>query len=101
MLNHMRACLVLLILTLLICCVVYPLTLWAAGRTLFPAQAEGSLLRGPNGAPIGSRLIAQSFSGDEYFQPRPSAASYNASASGGSNYAASNYLLRDRIARTL
>jgi K+-transporting ATPase ATPase C chain len=38
---------------------------------------------------------------DEYFQPRPSAASYDASASASSTYAASNYLLRDRIARTL
>ena len=101
MFNQLRACFVLLVLTLLLCCVLYPLTLWAAGQTLFPAQAEGSLVRGPDGAPIGSRLIAQSFSGDEYFQPRPSAASYNASASGASNFAASNYLLRDRIARTL
>jgi K+-transporting ATPase ATPase C chain len=101
MFNHLRACFVLLVLTLLICCVLYPLTLWSAGRTLFPAQAEGSLVRGPDGQPIGSRLIAQAFGGDEYFQPRPSAASYNASASGASNFAASNYLLRDRIARTL
>jgi K+-transporting ATPase ATPase C chain len=101
MFNHLRACFVLLVLTLIICCAVYPLTLWAAGRTLFPVRAEGSLVHGPDGAPIGSRLIAQSFSGDEYFQPRPSAASYNASASGASNFAASNYLLRDRIARTL
>src|SRR5262245_7570977 len=101
MFNHLRACFVLLVLTFLICCVLYPLTLWAAGRTLFPAHADGSLVHGPDGVPIGSRLIAQSFSGDEYFQPRPSAVSYNASASGASNFAASNYLLRDRIARTL
>jgi K+-transporting ATPase ATPase C chain len=101
MFTHLRACIVLLVLTLIICCVFYPLTLWAAGWTLFPAQAEGSLVRGPDGQPIGSRLIAQAFAGDEYFQPRPSAASYNASASGASNFAASNYLLRDRIARTL
>src|SRR5262249_60587440 len=32
---------------------------------------------------------------------RPSAASYNASASGGSNFGANNPLLRDRVARQL
>jgi K+-transporting ATPase ATPase C chain len=50
---------------------------------------------------VGSRLIAQPFTKDEYFQPRPSAASYNAAASASSSLAASNYALRDRVARTL
>ena len=35
------------------------------------------------------------------FQPRPSAAAYDASASSSSSLAASNYALRDRVARTL
>jgi len=64
-------------------------------------QANGSLLTGPDGKPVGSRLIAQPFTKDEYFQPRPSAASYNAAASASSSLAASNYALRDRVARTL
>jgi K+-transporting ATPase ATPase C chain len=46
-------------------------------------------------------LIAQPFTKDEYFQPRPSAASYDASASASSSLASSNYALRDRVARTL
>jgi K+-transporting ATPase c subunit len=46
---------------------------------------------------VGSRLIAQPFTKDEYFWPRPSAASYDASASSPSNLAASNYLLRDLV----
>ena len=50
---------------------------------------------------IGSRLIAQPFTSDEYFQPRPSAASYNGAASGASNWGGNNYLLRDRVARAL
>ena len=54
-----------------------------------------------DGTPIGSRLIAQPFTEDEYFQPRPSAVSYNGAASGATNWAASNYLLRDRVARML
>jgi K+-transporting ATPase ATPase C chain len=75
--------------------------LWSIGQAAFPFQANGSLLTGPDGKPVGSRLIAQPFTKDEYFQPRPSAASYNAAASASSSLAASNYALRDRVARTL
>jgi len=82
-------------------CGIYPAVLWAVGQTVFPFQANGSLLRGPDGKPVGSRLIAQPFTRDEYFQPRPSAASYDGSASASSTLAPSNYLLRDRVARTL
>jgi K+-transporting ATPase ATPase C chain len=59
------------------------------------------MVKGPDGKIVGSLLIAQPFSKDEYFQPRPSAASYDASASSSSALAASNYALRDRVARTL
>ncbi len=68
----------------------YHLTIWAAGRVLFPSQAEGSLIRNDDGAVIGSRLIAQRFTRDEYFHPRPSAVDYNAASTGGSNYGPSN-----------
>jgi K+-transporting ATPase ATPase C chain len=50
---------------------------------------------------VGSALLAQPFTKDEYFQPRPSAVSYDASMSGPSNLAPSNYALRNRVARTL
>jgi K+-transporting ATPase ATPase C chain len=59
------------------------------------------MVRGPNGKLVGSLLIAQPFTKDEYFQPRPSAASYDASASASSALAASNYALRSRVATTL
>lgn len=98
---HLRANFWLFGLTLLLCCVLYPLVLWGLGRTAFRHQAEGSLVTGPDGKVMGSRLIAQPFSGPEYFQPRPSAASYNAAASGGSNYGASNPRLRARVAQAL
>ncbi|HXX33965.1 MAG TPA: potassium-transporting ATPase subunit C [Thermodesulfobacteriota bacterium] len=91
----------LLLVLVVICCVVYPLGLWVIGQAAFPFQANGSLLRDPAGKIFGSRLIAQPFTKDEYFQPRPSAASYDASASASSSLAASNYALRDRVARTL
>ncbi len=98
---HLRVHLLLLVLTVLICSVLYPLMLWCIGQTAFPEKAQGSLLTNAQGNPIGSRLIAQPFTADEYFQPRPSAASYHAAASGASNWAANNYLLRDRVARQL
>ncbi len=98
---NLRANLWLLGLTVLLCCVLYPLALWAIGHSVFPDKAAGSLVVDKDGKPIGSRLIAQPFTSDEYFQPRPSAASYNASASAGSNYGANNPKLRNRVAQAL
>lgn len=107
MLGHLRGNLWLLVLSLLVCCVLYPLAVLGIARAFFPAEAEGSLIDA-KGQPVtdpakavGSRLIAQPFTADEYFQPRPSAVSFNASASGASNWGANNYLLRDRVARQL
>lgn len=95
--RHFRAHLLLIALTFAICSVAYPLAVWIISWTVFPSNAAGSLMAN------GSRLIAQNFSGDEYFQPRPSAAGngYDAKASGGSNFGANNPKLRDRVARQL
>ena len=101
MLRHVTKSVLLIALTVVICCIVYPLVVWAIAQTLFPEQANGSLVRGPDGSIVGSRLIAQPFTKDEYFQPRPSAASYDASASASSALAPSNYLLRARVAGIL
>jgi K+-transporting ATPase ATPase C chain len=68
----------------------YHVVLWAIGRAAFGAQAEGSLIRRPDGTVVGSRLIAQKFTRPEYFRPRPSAVDYNAASTGGSNYGPSN-----------
>src|ERR1700745_515884 len=91
----------LLIFSVVICFGIYPLLLWVVGQTIFPFQANGSMLTGPNGKIVGSRQIAQPFTKDEYFQPRPSAASDDASASASSSLAASNYTLRYRVASML
>ena len=101
MLRILSKSILLLTLTVVICTGVYPLVIWAIGQVFFPFQANGSLLKGPDGSVVGSKLIAQPFTKDEYFQPRPSAASYDASASASSTYAASNYLLRNRVASAL
>ena len=87
--------------TVAICCIIYPLIVWVIGQSIFPFTANGSMVKGPDGKPIGSLLIAQPFTKDEYFWPRPSAASYDASASTSSTLAPSNYLLRDRVARMI
>jgi K+-transporting ATPase ATPase C chain len=68
----------------------YHAVLWAIGRVAFPAQAEGSLIRRPDGTIVGSRLIAQEFTRPEYFHPRPSGVDYNAASTGGTNYGPSN-----------
>src|ERR1700753_3799552 len=87
--------------TVVFCCLISPLDVWAIGQTLFPFTANGSMVTGPDGKLVGSLLIAQPFTKDEYFWPRPSAASYDGSASASSTLAASNYLLRDRVSRTI
>ena len=68
----------------------YNVLVWAIGRVAFPAQAEGSLIRRPDGTIVGSRLIAQKFTRAEYFHPRPSGVDYNAASTGGTNYGPSN-----------
>jgi K+-transporting ATPase ATPase C chain len=69
---------------------VYNVLLWGVGRVVFPAQAEGSLLRRGDGTIVGSRLVAQKFTRPEYFHSRPSAVDYNAASTGGSNFGPSN-----------
>jgi K+-transporting ATPase ATPase C chain len=80
-------------------CGVYPLTVWLAGRGLFPGPADGSLLvRG--GVVVGSSLIGRSFEGPRYFHPRPSAAGtgYDGTASGGTNLGPLSKALSEAVA---
>src|SRR5580693_8931224 len=76
----------------------YPLLVTGIAGTLFPHKAAGSLVL-KDGKVIGSELLAQSFTSDRYFHPRPSAAGngYDATSSGGSNLAQSNKTLVDRL----
>jgi len=71
-----------------ILCGLYPLIVYGAARVLFPYQAKGSLLVDKSSAVRGSALLAQNFTGAQYFHPRPSAAGangYDATSSSGSN----------------
>jgi K+-transporting ATPase ATPase C chain len=71
-----------------ILCGVYPLVVFGAAKLFFPHQAGGSLLKDKSGAVRGSALLAQNFTGVQYFHPRPSAAGANGfdpTSSSGSN----------------
>lgn len=76
----------------------YPFAITGIAHLIFPRQADGSLIL-HDGQVIGSALLAQSFTSDRYFHPRPSAAGngYDATASGGSNLAQTNAKLIARI----
>jgi K+-transporting ATPase ATPase C chain len=86
------------LLTTLLLGLGYPLLLTGIAEFIFPHKADGSLIL-RNGQVVGSALIAQSFTSDRYFHPRPSAAGngYDATSSGGSNLAQSNAKLAARI----
>jgi K+-transporting ATPase ATPase C chain len=77
---------------------VYPLVITGVAR-LFPDKANGQLIT-KNGVVIGSRIIAQPFTGAAYFHPRPSAAGtngYDPLNSGATNYGPTNQKLIDRV----
>jgi potassium-transporting ATPase KdpC subunit len=86
------------LLATLLCGIAYPLLVTGIASIVFPHQAAGSLIL-KDGQVIGSELLAQSFTSDRYFHPRPSAAGngYDATSSGGSNLAPSNAKLVQRI----
>jgi len=93
-----------------LCGLVYPMLMTGVAQGLFPRQANGSIVE-KDGEAVGSSLIGQSFSGPEYFHPRPSAtlgadpddptksvpAPYNAANSGGSNLGPTNKTLLERV----
>lgn len=85
--------------TLLVCVAGYAFAIFAIARNVTPDAASGSLVAGPNGKLVGSRLIAQKFEQPRYFWPRPSAPDYNASAAAGSNKSPTSSDLTDRAKR--
>jgi potassium-transporting ATPase KdpC subunit len=75
--GHVRATIVLLVLTLLVSGFIYPLLVTGIAEVLDPNAASGSLLRDPNATVVGSSLIAQNTSAPYLFWERPSLTDYN------------------------
>ena len=94
MLPALRAALLTLVLT----GIAYPLLVTGIAQLAFRDKAYGSLVRRERGAVVGSELVGQGFSSAAYFWSRPSAVSWDAAGSGGSNLGPSSKKLRDRVA---
>jgi K+-transporting ATPase ATPase C chain len=105
-----KAIRVTLVLWLLVA-VIYPFSMLAIAQLPFLSnQANGSLIRNPQGQIVGSALIGQPFTSDRYFNSRPSTTNYSTAdpkkddanilktgVSGASNLAPSNPDLLKRI----
>lgn len=102
MVNQIRPAIVMVALFTLLLGLAYPLAVTGVAQGLFPAQANGSLVRGADGMIQGSALVGQSFTEAGYLRPRPSAAGdgYDGSSSSGSNLGPLNDDLAARVAES-
>ena len=110
LIKQVRPAIMLLVAMTAITGVAYPLAMTGIAETVFPHQADGSLIA-QDGKVIGSTLIGQNFAGARYFHGRPSAttdtdpadstktvpAPYNAQNSSGSNAGPTSKALLDRV----
>lgn len=93
----LRPALTLLILLSIVTGLIYPLVVFGINQAIFPKQSNGSLVV-KDGQVIGSELLGQNFSGNQYFWSRPSATGpmpNNGLASSGSNQGPLNPALVD------
>jgi len=110
MLREIRPAILLLLLLTAITGLAYPLAVTGIATSLFPDQAQGSLIV-RHGKVVGSEIIGQLFTSDRYFHGRLSATlgpdpadpsksapqPYNAANSMGSNLGPTNKALIERV----
>jgi K+-transporting ATPase ATPase C chain len=99
MLKQLKPALIIFLSMTVLTGIIFPLAITGIAQVIFPRQANGSLIV-QNGQVIGSSLIGQEFTDPKYFWGRLSATGdhpYNASASGGTNYAATNPALLTQV----
>ena len=91
MLRQLRSAFVMVVIFTVITGVAYPLLVTGIAQAGFGEKADGSLVES-DGEVVGSRWIGQTFSGGEYFHPRPSATGYSPGPdyAFGSNYGPTN-----------
>jgi potassium-transporting ATPase KdpC subunit len=106
MLKQFRPAIVALVIMTIITGIIYPLLVTGLAQVVFPYQANGSIILGKDGQPLGSELIGQQFDDPKYFWGRLSATgpvpytAFNAdklTGSSGSNYGPLNPSLKDAV----
>ncbi len=103
LISDLRSAIVSTLVLALVCCGLYPLVIYGIGQVAFHDKANGSLVYDAKGNIIGSSLLAQGFTSDKYFIPRPSAAGtgYDATSSGGTNLGPTSKKLADAITQNV
>lgn len=75
----------------------YPLLVTGYAKLLFPKRSQGELLVVKDKA-VGAKNLAQKFTSEKYFWPRPSAGDYITLPSGGSNLGPTSAALKKVVA---
>lgn len=75
---------------------LYPFVITEVVAVIMPRKSTGSLIR-VQGKTVGSALIAQKFTSNKYFWPRPSAVGYDPLHSGGSNLGPTSAALKKAV----
>jgi K+-transporting ATPase ATPase C chain len=99
--KELRPALVLLAALTLVTGVLYPSLVTGIAQAAMPWRANGSLIRGGDGALLGSALVGQPFDDPSYFWGRPSATArmpYDGAASSGTNLGPTSPALHAAIA---
>ena len=102
MIKHLGTSLRVTIVSVILLGLIYPLVMTAIAQTIFPWQANGSMIV-VNGKIAGSAIIGQLWTKPQYFHGRPSAAGkgYDPTATGGTNYGPTSKKLIDSTKATI